>query len=80
MLRYKIRFSFWIIKIIQKENLKNECLMSVFIFDKDMAELLLTQFSRLKQTKISRLGSAWIDLELSFWSRLKKLAAMFYQV
>ena len=30
--------------------------MSVFIFDKDMAELL-ARFFRLKQTKISRLGS-----------------------
>ena len=44
--------------------------MSVFILDKDAAELL-AQFSRLKQTKISRLGSDWIDLEGGFWSRLK---------
>ena len=43
------------------------------IFDKDTAELF-TQFSRLKQTKISRQGSDLIDLEGSFWSRLKKLA------
>ena len=37
--------------------------MSVrFIFDEDMAELL-AQFSCLKQTKISRLGSDLIDLK-----------------
>ena len=39
--------------------------MSVFVFDKDMAELL-AQFSRPKQTKISRLGSDSIDVEASF--------------
>ena len=44
----------------------NECL---YIFDKHMAELL-AQFRRLKQTKISRLGSDWYK---NIWLRLVSL-------